>query len=70
MTGVQTCALPISSDFSQVRLIAARSAVGDAAELRLGLHFRLEPGWKIYWRSPGDAGLPPKIGRASGRERV
>ncbi len=50
----------VSSNFSQVRLIAARSTVGDAAELRLGLHFRLEPGWKIYWRSPGDAGLPPR----------
>ena len=49
----------VSSDFSQVRLISARSAVGDAEELRLGLHFRLDPGWKIYWRSPGDAGLPP-----------
>ena len=23
------------------------------------LHLRLAPGWKTYWRSPGDAGLPP-----------
>ena len=28
---------------------------------RLGLQFRLQPGWKIYWRSPGDAGLPPEL---------
>ncbi|HAT34902.1 MAG TPA: copper resistance protein [Rhodospirillaceae bacterium] len=27
----------------------------------LGLHFKLKPGWKIYWRSPGDAGLPPRV---------
>ena len=23
------------------------------------LHLRLEPGWKTYWRAPGDAGIPP-----------
>lgn len=26
-----------------------------------GLHFELEPGWKVYWREPGDTGYPPKI---------
>ena len=43
----------------QVRLVSAATSVGDAAQLALGLHFRLERGWKIYWRSPGDAGFPP-----------
>lgn len=23
------------------------------------LHLKLAPGWKTYWRSPGDAGIPP-----------
>lgn len=23
------------------------------------LHLHLEPGWKTYWRAPGDAGIPP-----------
>jgi len=26
-----------------------------------GLYFQLEPGWHIYWKNPGDAGLPPHI---------
>lgn len=26
-----------------------------------GLRIRLEPGWKTYWRSPGDAGIPPQF---------
>ena len=26
-----------------------------------GLAIRLAPGWKTYWRSPGDAGIPPQI---------
>ncbi|HEY1722759.1 MAG TPA: protein-disulfide reductase DsbD domain-containing protein [Magnetospirillaceae bacterium] len=29
--------------------------------MQLGLQFQNKPGWKIYWRSPGDAGLPPQI---------
>ncbi|NDK34882.1 protein-disulfide reductase DsbD domain-containing protein [Rhodovulum sulfidophilum] len=26
-----------------------------------GLHLRLAPGWKTYWRAPGDAGIPPSF---------
>ena len=47
------------TDVSQVRLITARTAAGEASEIRAGLQFQLEPGWKIYWRSPGDSGSPP-----------
>ncbi|MBS0124761.1 protein-disulfide reductase DsbD domain-containing protein [Thetidibacter halocola] len=25
------------------------------------LHLVLEPGWKTYWRAPGDAGIPPEF---------
>ncbi|MDA1091617.1 MAG: protein-disulfide reductase DsbD family protein [Proteobacteria bacterium] len=45
---------------SAVRLIAATETTGNAETLTLGLHFKLKPGWKIYWRSPGDAGFPPE----------
>ncbi len=45
----------------RVRLIAATEAVGEADTLRLGLEFALAPGWKTYWRSPGDAGYPIAI---------
>lgn len=45
----------------RVRLIAATDAVGEAETLRLGLQFALAPGWKTYWRSPGDAGYPISI---------
>lgn len=26
-----------------------------------GLHIKLAPGWKTYWRVPGEAGIPPLI---------
>ena len=43
------------------RLVAAVNAAGDTAMIEAGLEFRLAPGWKVYWRSPGDAGLPPVL---------
>lgn len=27
----------------------------------LGVDFSAEPGWKLYWRTPGDAGFPPSL---------
>ena len=48
-------------NIGEVRLTSAVAATGDLQELPLGLEFRLAPGWKIYWRTPGEAGLPPEI---------
>jgi len=50
-----------TTDQGEVRLIAAQSYVGDDPAIELGLEFRLAPHWKIYWRSPGDAGYPPRL---------
>lgn len=47
------------NDHVAVRLVSATTAAGDKAEVTAGLEFHIQPGWKIYWRSPGDAGLPP-----------
>ena len=44
-----------------VRLVSAFISTGSATTVPLGVQFKLKPGWKIYWRSPGDAGLPPKV---------
>jgi len=51
----------IETEQTQVRLIADRVAVGTTESIRLGLHFKLAPGWKVYWRSPGAAGFPPRV---------
>ena len=45
----------------RARLIAATADPGSAASIGLGLQFELAPHWKIYWRSPGDAGFPPQL---------
>lgn len=43
-----------------VRLIVDRDGLGETGTVRAGLEFRMQPGWKVYWRSPGDAGFPPQ----------
>lgn len=29
--------------------------------LAMGLELRMKPGWKVYWRTAGDAGFPPTL---------
>lgn len=43
------------------RLVAAVDGAGSLDSIPLGLHLKMKPGWKTYWRSPGDAGLPPQL---------
>lgn len=51
----------LTTDFVKMRLISASETSGDNGVLSLGLEMVLKDGWKTYWRSPGDAGLPPAI---------
>jgi len=44
----------------EARLIAAVEGTGTLESIPAGLHVRLPEPWKTYWRSPGDAGLPPE----------
>lgn len=46
---------------SRLRLISAVDGVKDHNSIRIGLQVQLQKGWKIYWRSPGDAGIPPQF---------
>lgn len=43
---------------SSAQLVSAVQGTGDLATIPLALHIVLQPGWKTYWRSPGDAGYP------------
>jgi suppressor for copper-sensitivity B len=58
------------TDQGRVRLVAAQPFVGAQEDASLGLEFELKPGWKIYWRSPGDAGYPPKVDWAGSENLV
>ncbi len=43
-----------------MRLIIAN---GGAEQARGVLEIKLQPGWKTYWREPGDGGIPPSLSR-------
>jgi DsbC/DsbD-like thiol-disulfide interchange protein len=65
------CAMPMpagalraadASRWSDNKGAAIRLLSGDALstdERRAGLEIKLKPGWKTYWRMPGDSGVPP-----------
>ena len=45
----------------KVELISEQATSPPGQPLWVGLLFRLEPGWHIYWHNPGDSGEPPKV---------
>ncbi|MCD0417122.1 MAG: protein-disulfide reductase DsbD family protein [Rhodopseudomonas sp.] len=48
----------VSEQYSAVRLLAGSRS---GAVLLGGIAFQLQPGWKTYWRTPGDSGVPPRF---------
>ncbi|WP_332686088.1 protein-disulfide reductase DsbD domain-containing protein [Bosea sp. (in: a-proteobacteria)] len=55
------------STHSSLRLIAGATA--PSGKQRVGVEIVMAPGYKTYWRSPGDAGVPP-VFDWSGSENV
>jgi len=51
----------VRTDFADLRLVSAVAGTAGRDTVPLGLEFRLAEGWKVYWRSAGDAGYPPEI---------
>jgi DsbC/DsbD-like thiol-disulfide interchange protein len=43
---------------SAIRLLAGSRS---GAVLLGGIAIQLQPGWKTYWRTPGDSGVPPRF---------
>ena len=54
-------ASPWSNDIRSSARIIAGNVPRDAATLRAGIEIKLQPGWKTYWRYPGDSGVPPQF---------
>ncbi|WP_168166035.1 protein-disulfide reductase DsbD domain-containing protein [Bosea sp. PAMC 26642] len=57
--GAQEAATSLWSkgDYSSLRLIAGPTA--PSGKQRVGVEIVMAPGYKTYWRSPGDFGVPP-----------
>ncbi len=44
-----------------VQLVSPGAQFQSGSPSNAGLYFKLEPGWHVYWKNPGDAGEPPHI---------
>ena len=51
----------VSHEHVSLELISSVNSIPKENNLHLGLYFKLDPGWKIYWKYPGKAGYPPDI---------
>ena len=51
----------VSHEHVSLELISTVNSIPIENNLHLGLYFKLDPGWKIYWKYPGKAGYPPDI---------
>jgi thiol:disulfide interchange protein DsbD len=48
----------VLTDHARSALYAETMGVAPGGTVRLALHQTLEPGWHVYWKNPGDSGLP------------
>ncbi len=49
------------SELSHSRARLVRGAARSEGAYEVGVQIQLDPGWKTYWRVPGDSGVPPEF---------
>ncbi len=49
------------NDKVQVQTVGDTSAIVPGKPFMLGFKFTISPGWHIYWKNPGDSGLPTQV---------
>src|SRR3546814_15231131 len=61
--------LPAGEKAIAVSLVAEDATPAAGETVTLAFVMTPKEGWHGYWKNPGDAGVPPRIGGASCRER-
>jgi thiol:disulfide interchange protein DsbD len=51
----------VDADHVHVQLMVLPQGLNRGEAADAGLYFKIEPGWHIYWKNAGDAGLPPRV---------
>jgi thiol:disulfide interchange protein/DsbC/DsbD-like thiol-disulfide interchange protein len=61
--GVATTATaaPVRTEHVEAELLPAATALKPGTPLTVALRLKTDPGWHVYWRNPGDSGLPPTL---------
>ncbi len=48
----------VTTEHARTSLIAEMTGVAPGGKITLAFAQRLQPGWHVYWKNPGDSGLP------------
>lgn len=46
---------------ARVQMLADSKSIVPGQPFTVALLFRIEPKWHLYWKDPGDSGLPPSV---------
>ncbi len=58
---VALAALPVRAQRLEADLVVGAAAAEPGGTVTVGVRLRIEPGWHLYWRNPGDAGLATRV---------
>lgn len=61
LSGADAQAVKGPRDLVQASLVSEVTAIEPGKPFTLGLRMRMKPNWHVYWRNPGDSGLPPEV---------
>ena len=51
----------IPADLVKVEMVADVATIQPGQSFEVGVLFHIKPAWHIYWKNPGDSGLPTRI---------
>jgi len=54
-------AAPVAQPHSEAELIPEHTSIAPGAILTVALRLQMEDHWHVYWKNPGDAGMPTSI---------
>lgn len=61
LIGVAASAQPTRIPHGTLELVSDTSTISAGHEFTVGLQFKMDRGWHIYWVNPGDSGEPPHV---------
>jgi len=61
VVGAAAFAQPARVPHGTIDLISENSSVAPGHDFTVGLQFKMDKGWHIYWVNPGDSGEPPHV---------
>jgi thiol:disulfide interchange protein DsbD len=61
LIAAKATAAPVQQPHSRAELVAERMALVPGQASAVALRLTLEPHWHVYWKNPGDAGMPTSV---------